>query len=85
MSTFGATGPNVGPLTFIAMARCMCSKTTSATYVLALTPLRRFDKMVAVAPRLVEHGKTDWLEVRRLYLIWGFDNNGVVAYLIAVY
>lgn len=50
-------------------------------YTLAITLVRRSDKMVDVAERLVERGKARGLKPRRLYLDRGFDNNGVIAYL----
>lgn len=50
-------------------------------YTLALTLVRRSDKMVEVTQRLVERGQALGLKPRRLYLDRGFDNNGVVAYL----
>ena len=50
-------------------------------YTLAITLVRRSDKMVNVTKRLVERGKVLGLKPRRLYLDRGFDNNGVVAYL----
>jgi putative transposase len=50
-------------------------------YTLAISLVRRSDKMVDVTQRLVERGKGLGLKVRRLYLDRGFDNNGVVAYL----
>ncbi len=50
-------------------------------YTLAISLVRRSDKMVDVTQRLVERGKGLGLKVRRLYLDQGFDNNGVVAYL----
>ena len=50
-------------------------------YTLAVTLVRRSDKMAAVVQRLVERGKRLGLKIRRLYLDRGFDNNGVVAYL----
>lgn len=50
-------------------------------YTLAITLVRRSDKMVDVTQRLIERGKGLGLKVRRLYLDRGFDNNGVVAYL----
>jgi putative transposase len=50
-------------------------------YTLALTLVRRSDKMVDVLRRLVEQGQQQGLKPRRLYLDRGFDNNGVVAYL----
>jgi len=50
-------------------------------YTLAVTLVRRSDKMVHVARRLVEKSKAVGLKCRRLYLDRGFDNNGVVAYL----
>ncbi len=49
-------------------------------YTLAITLVRRSDKMVDVTQRLVERGKGLGLKVRRLYLDRGFDNNGVVAH-----
>ena len=49
-------------------------------YTLAITLLRRSDKMVDVVKRLLERGKGLCLKPRRLYLDRGFDNNGVVAY-----
>lgn len=50
-------------------------------YTLAVTLVRRSDKMVDVLTRLLERGQTLGLKPRRLYLDRGFDNNGVVAYL----
>lgn len=50
-------------------------------YTLAITLVRRSDKMVNVTERLIERGKALGLKPRRLYLDRGFDNNGVVAYL----
>jgi putative transposase len=50
-------------------------------YTLAITLVRRSDKMEDVTKRLVERGKELGLKPRRLYLDRGFDNNGVVAYL----
>lgn len=50
-------------------------------YTLAITLVRRSDKMKDVTKRLVERGKELGLKPRRLYLDRGFDNNGVVAYL----
>ena len=50
-------------------------------YTLAITLVRRSDKMVNVTKCLVERGKVLGLKPRRLYLDRGFDNNGVVAYL----
>ena len=50
-------------------------------YTLAVTLVRRSDKMVDVVRRLVEGTKGLGLQCRRLYLDRGFDNNGVVAYL----
>jgi len=50
-------------------------------YTLAITLVRRSDKMVDVVKRLLERGKGLGLKPRRLYLDRGFDNNGVVAYL----
>jgi putative transposase len=50
-------------------------------YTLAITLVRRSDKMVDVTERLIERGKALGLKPRRLYLDRGFDNNGVVAYL----
>lgn len=50
-------------------------------YTLAVTLVRRSDKMVDVVKRLVERGKRLGLKPRRLYLDRAFDNNGVVAYL----
>lgn len=50
-------------------------------YTLAITLVRRSDKMVNVTERLVERSKRLGLKPRRLYLDRGFDNNGVVAYL----
>jgi putative transposase len=50
-------------------------------YTLALTLVRRSDKMVDVTQRLVQRGQALGLKPRRLYLDRGFDNNGVVAYL----
>lgn len=50
-------------------------------YTLALTLVRRSDKMVAVVRRLLERAMGLGLKPRRLYLDRGFDNNGVVAYL----
>lgn len=50
-------------------------------YTLAITLVRRSDRMVDVTQRLVERGKALGLKPRRLYLDRGFDNNGVVAYL----
>lgn len=50
-------------------------------YTLAITLVRRLDKMVDVTERLIERGKALGLKPRRLYLDRGFDNNGVVAYL----
>ncbi len=50
-------------------------------YTLAITLVRRSDKMADVTERLVERGKELGLKLRRLYLDRGFDNNGVVAYL----
>lgn len=50
-------------------------------YTLAVTLVRRSDKMVDVVRRLVEWAKGVGLKCRRLYLDRGFDNNGVVAYL----
>ncbi len=50
-------------------------------YTLAITLVRRSDKMFDVTQRLVERGKALGLKPRRLYLDRGFDNNGVVAYL----
>jgi len=50
-------------------------------YTLALTLVRRSDKMVDVVQRLVQRAKALGLKPRRLYLDRGFDNNGVVAYL----
>jgi putative transposase len=50
-------------------------------YTLAVTLVRRSDKMVDVLRRLLERGKALGLKPRRLYLDRGFDNNGVVAYL----
>lgn len=50
-------------------------------YTLALTLVRRSDKMGDVTRRLVQQGKALGLKPRRLYLDRGFDNNEVVAYL----
>lgn len=50
-------------------------------YTLAVTLVRRTDKMVDVVRCLIERGISLDLKVRRLYLDRGFDNNGVVAYL----
>jgi hypothetical protein len=50
-------------------------------YTLAITLVRRSDRVVDVTQRLVERGKALGLKPRRLYLDRGFDNNGVVAYL----
>lgn len=50
-------------------------------YTLAITLVRRSDRMVDVTQRLVERGKALGLKPRRLYLDRGFDNNSVVAYL----
>lgn len=50
-------------------------------YTLAVSLVRRSDKMVDVVQRLVEKSKAVGLKCRRLYLDRGFDNNGVVAYL----
>jgi hypothetical protein len=50
-------------------------------YTLALTLVRRGDKMVDVVQRLLQRAKMVGLKPRRLYLDRGFDNNGVVAYL----
>jgi hypothetical protein len=50
-------------------------------YTLAVTLVRRSDKMVDVVKRLVQWAKARGLKPRRLYLDRGFDNNGVVAYL----
>jgi len=49
-------------------------------YTLAITLLRRSDKMVDVVKRLLERGKGLCLKPRRLYLDQGFDNNRAVAY-----
>lgn len=50
-------------------------------YTIAVTLVRRSDKMVDVVTRLLQWSKTQALKIRRLYLDRGFDNNGVVAYL----
>jgi len=50
-------------------------------YTLAVTLVRRSDKMLDVLQRLLERGTALGLKPRRLYLDRGFDNNGVVAYL----
>ena len=50
-------------------------------YTLALTLVRRADKMGDVVQRLVERSKGRGLKPRRLYLGRGFDHNGGVAYL----
>lgn len=50
-------------------------------YTMAVTLVRRSDKMADVVQRLVERGTGLGLKPRRLYLDRGFDNNGVVAYL----
>lgn len=50
-------------------------------YTLAVTLVRRSDKMVDVLQRLIPWGQAEGLKPRRLYLDRGFDNNGVVAYL----
>jgi len=50
-------------------------------YTLAITLLRRSDKMGDVTRRLVARGQGLGLKPRRLYLDRGFDDNGVVAYL----
>jgi putative transposase len=50
-------------------------------YTLALTLVRRSDKMGEVTRRLVQRGQALGLKPRRLYLDRGFDNNEVVAYL----
>jgi putative transposase len=50
-------------------------------YTLAVTLVRRPDKMLDVLKRLLERGETLGLKLRRLFLDRGFDNNAVVAYL----
>ena len=50
-------------------------------YTLALTLVRRSDKVLDLLQRLLERGRSLGLCLRRLYLDRGFDNNAVVAYL----
>jgi len=50
-------------------------------YTLALTLVRRSDKVLDLLKRLLERGQALGLRLKRLYLDRGFDNNAVVAYL----
>ena len=50
-------------------------------YTLALTLVRRSDTSLSVLQRLLARGEALGLQVQRLYLDRGFDNNGVIAFL----
>jgi putative transposase len=50
-------------------------------YTLAVTLMRRSDKVLDVLKRLLERGRRLGLRLKRLYLDRGFDNNAVVAFL----
>jgi putative transposase len=50
-------------------------------YTLAITLMRRADKVQDVLDRLLRQGQALGLRLKRLYLDRGFDNNGIVAYL----
>jgi putative transposase len=50
-------------------------------YTLAITLMRRTDKVMDVLERLLQRGEGLGLRLKRLYLDRGFDNNQVVAYL----
>jgi putative transposase len=50
-------------------------------YTLAITLMRRSDKVLDVLKRLLKRREELGLRLKRLYLDRGFDNNSVVAYL----
>lgn len=50
-------------------------------YTLALTLVRRSDKVLDLLQRLLARAQSLGLRLKRLYLDRGFDNNAVVAYL----
>jgi putative transposase len=50
-------------------------------YTLAVTLMRRSDKVLDVLKQLLERGQRLGLRLKRLYLDRGFDNNAVVAFL----
>lgn len=50
-------------------------------YTLAITLMRRADKVLDVLQRLLGRGQALSLRLKRLYLDRGFDNNGIIAYL----
>jgi putative transposase len=50
-------------------------------YTLALTLVKRSDISLSVLQRLLARGEALGLQIQRLYLDRGFDNNGVVAFL----
>jgi hypothetical protein len=59
----------------------LCIVKNNKRYTLAVTLMRRSDKTLDVLNRLLERGQTLGLQLKRLYLDRGFDNNGVVALL----
>jgi putative transposase len=50
-------------------------------YTLALTLVRRSEKVLDVLQRLLKRVKTLEVRIKRLFLDRGFDNNAVIAYL----